>query len=208
MNSLEEKRKARFKFLNLLYEKTGGDRHLDQNMWELGQELGFDKDLTSTVTQYLEGEMLLEHTSIGGGIGITHYGVKEVETAILHPDQPTQYFPAVNIINIHNMVGSNIQQGTTSSNITSSYKANQLDDLATFIEKLKATLPEISLSSDDKNEIETDIATIETQTSSSRPKHGIIKESLCSIQRILEGAAGSILAQQLVQSLPLLINNI
>lgn len=208
MKKLEEKRKARFKFLNLLYEKTDANRHNYQNMWEIGKELGFDKDSVDTITQYLEGEMLLEHTTIGGGISITHYGIKEVESAILNPDQPTQYFPPVNIINIQNMVGSHIQQGTTSSHQTGSFNVEKTRDVESFIKQLKSELKSIQLSENDKIEIETDIATIETQNKSSRPKAGIVKESLSSIQRILEGASGSLLAQHLLQSLPVLIQNI
>ncbi len=208
MTKIEELRKARFQFLNLLYEKTGGDKFSHQNMHELGKELGFEQKLTDTVTQYLEGERLLEYTEMGGGIGITHYGVKEVEAALSNPEKPTHYFPPVNIININNMVGSNIQQGTSHSNQSGNIKLQNIPDINKFINKLKDDLSSISLPPDDKDEIETDIATIESQTESKRPKPNIIKESLNSIKRILEGASGSILAQQLLHNLPAIINSL
>jgi len=108
MNSIEQKKKDRFKYLNLLYEKSGGDKLNDQNMFGVGTELGFSEAETMAITQYLNGENLIEHTTIGGGIAITHYGVKEVEGALSHPEESTHYFPPVNIINIHHMEGSQI----------------------------------------------------------------------------------------------------
>lgn len=38
----------RFRFLKLLYEKTGADEHNWMSMWDIGQQLGFDKDETSS----------------------------------------------------------------------------------------------------------------------------------------------------------------
>ena len=203
MAKIDELKKNRFQFLNLLYEKSGGDKYSHQNMHEIGNELGFNSDLTNTVTQYLEGEMLIEHTTIGGGIGITHHGVKEVESALANPERPTHYFPPVNIININNMVGSQISQGTIASTQTGSFQIQNIADIDEFTKKLKKHLPSIPLDAEDKKEIEADIATVETQTQSGRPKSVILKESLTSIQRILEGAGGSLLAQQLLQNLGL-----
>jgi hypothetical protein len=48
-------------------------------MWDIGDQLGFDRDLTISIAQYLKGEGLLEFRALGGIISITHYGNKEVE---------------------------------------------------------------------------------------------------------------------------------
>lgn len=206
MNYLEEKKKNRFKYLNLLYEKSGGDKLNDQNMFELGTELGFDKKESEAVAQYLNGEKLLEHTTIGGGIAITHYGVKEVERALSVPEKPTHYFPPVNIINIHHMEGSQIQQGTVSGRQTGNFKLTNTQDLNDFIRLLKEKRQELKLNREDESEIEAEISTLESQIVSSRPKRGIIQESLSSIKRILEGAGGAIVAQQLTPFIPGLLS--
>lgn len=52
---------------------------------------------------------------MGGGLFITHTGVKEVEQALTQPEEPTQHFAAINYIHIQNMTQSQIQQGTTAS---------------------------------------------------------------------------------------------
>lgn len=124
-SSIEEVKKKRFQFLHRLYEITGGDKYHHVNMWELGDELGFDRDETKKISQYLKGEYLLEFGTLDGGINITHEGVKEIEDAFSHPEEPTQYFPSVNIINIHHMEGSQIQQGSTQSTHTQSSDSEQ-----------------------------------------------------------------------------------
>lgn len=206
MNTLEQKKENRFKFLNLLYKKSGGDEFLNQNMYELGTELGFDKKETEAITQYLYGENLLKHTTLGGGIAITHYGIKEIEKALSAPEKPTHYFPPVNIINIHHMEGSQIQQGTLSSKQKGDFKLSNAQNFDDFVKLIKEKRSELILDEEDESEIDAEIATLESQISSSRPKQGIIRESLSSIKRILEGAGSSVVAQQLTSYIPDLLD--
>lgn len=174
-------------------------------MWDLGKELEFSREETERVTQYLSGENLLEYATIGGGIAITHFGVREVENALSRPEQPTHYFPPVNIINIHHMEGSQIQQGVVGSTQTGSFEFKNRDNIANFLELLKAKLPELHLNQTDESELKSDVSTLEAQLSSSRPKPSIVKECLLSIQRILEGVASEVIAQQLLPYMPALL---
>ena len=206
MSSIDELKKKGFQFINRLYEKTGGSIFKHLNMWEIGQELGFNKDETDTITQYLVGEYLIEHKALGKFIAITHEGVKEVESALSEPDQSSQYFPPVNIINIQHMEASQIQQGTINNEQKVSYKISSKNDISTFIDLLKSKVPELNLSPDDKSEVEAEITTIEAQLSSSRPKNIILKECLNSIKNILEGTSSSLVASQLLPYIPALIN--
>jgi DNA-binding MarR family transcriptional regulator len=206
MRNIEELKKMRFNFLNLLYEKSGGDKfNRSMVMNEIGAELGYEHADIQKICQYLEGEGLIEHVRMGGGIAITHYGVKEVEEAISNPEEPTHYFPPVNIINIHHMEGSQIQQGTNSSNQTGAFTLTNGIEINDFLKNLKGQLAELALNNEDESEIKSDIATLESQIDSSRPKPGIIKESLLSIQRILEGATGAVVAQQLLPYVSVLL---
>jgi len=52
------------------------------------------------------------------------------------------------------------------------------------------------------------LATIEAQLSTSRPNSTIIGESLKTFRNILEGAAGSILASELIQRIPQLLHQL
>jgi len=47
-------------------------------------------------------------------------------------------------------------------------------------------------------QVQAEVSTVETQLSSPRPNHVILRESLWSIRNILEGCAGSLLASQLI----------
>jgi hypothetical protein len=201
MSKLDETKKKRFQFLNYLYETTEGSSRNVVNMFELGTELGFEKEETTNIVQYLKGEYLVEHKTLGGGIVITHYGVKEVEEALSHPEAPTAYFPPVNIIQIHHMEGSQIQQGTISSSQSGTFNLGKAEDIIAFVKVLKLKLDELPIDKEDKKEVSSDIETIESQLRSSRPKDGVVKECLKSIRNVLEGAAGSILASGLLNQM-------
>ena len=205
MNKIEQLRKRRFLFIHTLYEKTGGNEYNDVNERDIGKELNFTMEEIDTISQYLLGEGLIQYTVQGGLIAITHEGVVEVENALSMPDQPTHYFPAVNIITIQHMEDSQIQQGTIESIQKGTFKIENQERLIEFINLLKSKLPALEISDDDKSEIDTDIATIDVQMKSKRPKTGIIKESLLSIKRILEGASGAIVASELLKYIPILL---
>lgn len=195
---IEGKRK-RFLFLEKLYEITEGSENFIVNMWELGKEIGLTRKETSLIEEYLEGEQLLEARAMGGGISITHWGVIQVEVALSKPDVQTKYFPPVNIIHIHQMHNSQIQQGTINSSQAGTFASYDLQQLKEFIQSLKTLIPELGLSPEDGKEMEAEIVTIETQLVSPKPKSLIIKECLKSLKNILEGAAGSILSSELLQ---------
>jgi|LGOV01.1.fsa_nt_gb hypothetical protein len=207
MIQIEILRKNRFTYLHHLYKKSSGSTFPDMNMWEIGRELGFGKEKTENITDYLENEGLLKYTALGGTIAITHPGIVEVEEALSHPEEPTQYFPPVNVINIHHMESSQIQQGASYSTQSQFIDTLSKNDILAFIESLKGNLYELELEDNEQSEISADISTIEAQLSSSRPKRNILKECLTSIQRILEGAAGSIVAQQLFPLIPPLLRS-
>lgn len=204
MSTIEELRKKRFNFLRLCYEKSGGDRFTGFGLWEIGDELGFSRDEAERIIDYLAGENLIEHQTVGE-ISLTHFGIRQVEEALSHPERPTHYFPAVNIINIHHMEGSQIQQGVTGSNQSGTFEFKNKNDIAKFIDLLKPKLADLRLGPEEESEVQADIVTIEAQLSTSRPKPTILKESLLSIQRIVEGAAGAIVAQQLLPYIPALL---
>lgn len=116
LTPLDQKKQQRLLFMSALYEKTDGSTDLVLNMWELGDELGWERPTTSRTVDYLEAEGLLEFAAMGGEIAITHAGVVEVEQSLSTPEAPTEHFPpaaTVNILNIQTMIGSQVQQGTT-----------------------------------------------------------------------------------------------
>jgi len=118
MNAVDEKRTQRFQFLNLVYEKTHGNEYEWVNMWDIGKELGWDRHTTDVVSQYLVGEGLIKFWALGGVLGITHDGVREIEHARSNPQEATTYFPAVINIMSGDFRGSILNVESTLSNIS------------------------------------------------------------------------------------------
>lgn len=55
----EEMKKKRFQFLYKLYEMSEGNRALGFSKYRIGEELGFDHELTGVMAQYLMEEGLV-----------------------------------------------------------------------------------------------------------------------------------------------------
>lgn len=109
------------------------------------------------------------------------------------PQQLTQYTAI-----FHGNVGqAQVQQATQYS--TQHVESVDVDKLAGFIESLKNDIAKITISLEIQNELAAETATLEAQVRSPKPKHAIVKESLSSIRRILEGAGGTIAAHPLLQ---------
>ncbi len=63
--SLDQKKAARFKFLDILYKETEGSEGQLVNMFDIGTSAGLDKDTTADVYRYLNGEGLVEAVALG-----------------------------------------------------------------------------------------------------------------------------------------------
>jgi len=205
--NLSELKEKRFRFVNYLYKISEGNPSLGFNMSKIGEALELSPKETGNICQYLNNEQLIRFIAQGGTISITHKGIIEVENALSKPKENTKYFPpAINIIEVKQMIGSQIQQSVLNSKQFNKVAIDSNINILKFIETLKSSLPELPLSDDDKSEMQADITTIETQLSSSRPKYHIVYQSLESIKDILEGIAGSIIAQELLKYFPALLD--
>lgn len=201
MIPIEEMRKRRFEFLHKLFELTGGDEFKPLGMFELGEQLGLDKSLTIRVARYLSEEQLVLLGG-GGGIRITHWGIKAVEDALSRPEEPTNYFPpVVNIISIDKMIESQIQQAGPQAKQVITISEGDYGLVKNLVESLQRSIDELQLEPKPKRDLQADLQTIEAQMSASKPKPSIITECLVSIRRILEEAAGSALAAGFIMTI-------
>jgi hypothetical protein len=197
MDAITKKKFDRFRFLNRLYEITDGDYNKFKLMWSLGEELNLSRDETLSVMNYLNTEGLARYFTLDGAVGITHTGVIEVERALSKPDTPTQYFPPViNILHVQSMVGSQIQQGSSSSTQTQSQSItqNDLNEIGVLLSSIKQNLTEIGLTGDANTDAEAEIQTIEAQLRSSKPKSAILRESFKTLRNLIEGVASNAVA--------------
>lgn len=203
MADVNEKYRKRFEFLNTLYELTDGNTQAIVDMREIGQAKGFSWEDTQNIVTWLQNEGLLGECFLGGGITISHWGIKEVESALRHPDQETAYFPPINIINVQNMINSQLQQATVSS--TQTYTQQNVldtDKLRAELEKLKNALNDLDLDKEKREESDIQIQTIETQLKSKKPITVVIEESAKSLRNLLEGTMAGIIASGIVAMIP------
>jgi hypothetical protein len=203
--SLEQKIKNRFLFLNCLYTESNGNTGAMFNMWEVGEELKLDHDETSQIVDYLIGEHLIESKALGGGISLTHWGVKEVEEAIGNPTRPTEHFLPFNVINIGTMNNSSLQQGTSNSSISFVFNEQTSIDLDKIISSLNQIKDSLQISNELKSELISELQTIEIQSKSAKPKNVIINESLKTIRTILESVTGNALTPLIIDQISKII---
>jgi hypothetical protein len=76
--------------------------------------------------------------------------------------------------------------------------------IRSFVEELKKALPDLRLMPGHEGEMKAEIQTIEAQLSSPKPKHPTLRQSLQTVRSVLEGCAGSVLANELVRRIPTL----
>ncbi len=94
MNSTaEEKDKNRQLMLKEIYDRTNGRTYHAINVFKIGTELGWDYEDTEEIFKYLYHEGFLKPVNLGGGVMITHSGVKKAEQNMEHPQNSTQHFP-------------------------------------------------------------------------------------------------------------------
>jgi hypothetical protein len=189
--------------MNSLYEVTNGNEMLIVDMAEIGMSLNFTKDETLLTVEYLSGEGLLKYVTLGGGISITHLGVVEVESALQNPEEPTDHFPAAqNIIHIHTMTNSVIQQGAANSTQSVTIGVNDTELIGSFLELVTMNLQLLGLTETEKAEAQAEIETTRAQIKSPKPKSEIIRNSLNTLVSILGKVAVSELTSEISTLLP------
>jgi hypothetical protein len=192
--------------MKVVYEKTQGDRFTFTNLAEVAPLISLSQDDAGRIGEYLVGEGLIEWAYFGGGIAITHRGIKEVEQALSQPDEPTEHFPpAINVIQIGQMTGQ-IQQGTVGSaqHQIQSVGEPEIAELGRFVEELKRVRTELPSAGDASTDLDAQVATIEAQLTSPKPHRAVLKAAGGVVLEILKSMSGSA-AAELVKQVPSLL---
>lgn len=201
-------------------QKMLSERHLHQPMGELCQFA--DKDAGQSILfmypakiaeQIMNGIDGRFEPALEVGVTVIHGIIATVRNKILDfalelerqgilgegmTFTPTEKTAASNIsysINIENMSGSQLQQGTTASTQTYTHSAD-FSGISAFVEKLLPALGQLS-NSTDRDQLQSDLETIRSLLKAPTPKIGMIRECLNSVKTVLEGAAGNIAAEYL-----------
>lgn len=100
-----------------------------------------------------------------------------------------------------NIEHSQVQVESVDSIQKGSFQGFDISQLKNIIRDLKASLDKIGIEGDTKAELLSEIRTLESQTDSPKPKTSILRESLISVRKILEGAAGNLMASGLLSQI-------
>lgn len=209
---LKQKQKLRLLVIHKLYELSGSDVHKFVNGNDLFQACGGqDEAGFKSAVDYLEGEHLVEvkrvMMGLPGLLRIKHAGIVEVESAFAKPDEATSHFMPVNVLYVNQMIGSAIQQGTSSSaqTLTTKVDIGEKESLTKFVELATNILESNRSDSDLWQELKSEVETLRAQANSPNPKRSIIKEGLSSLGRLCEGAASGAIGAQLATYIPPLL---
>lgn len=164
----------------------------------VGQQSDLVRIIDAVRTIILSWSLKLEEDGIlGDGLAFTRQEKEKAERA------------SYNITNFYAPVqGSQIQQQTSNSSQVMTVQELDLFAIQAFLTSLESQKEELRLSRESQQELDSEIATIQAQVKSPKPKQGIIREGLSSIRRILEGAGGGMAAKLLMEYGPLLMSYI
>lgn len=190
------------KILKAIYEETRS-REEPVFVEELGGHLGIYIDDVRAAWRYLKEKGLIETFSIPYTARIAARGIDAIEAAQLHPDKPTPVFPGVTYnVTVHGTgAGTQMNFGTTGSTQIAQVTgtdADLLEQLMTgtrqLLGQLQQTLPASSLSPSVKEQVVAALTELHTATDAAKPEVSRLRRGLESLGRILETAAGDLVA--------------
>jgi len=157
-------------FLKRLFEQTGGQTSRQISMYDIGAALGWEREAALQEAQDLMAAGLVEIRTLSGGIGISAEGVEKMQSA-LAPDAPAPSLPRL---------GSGRIMETTICRA-----------VERVCDGIKAQAGSLDLDFDSLAELVADLKTIADQLGSPRPKTAVVRESLRSLEAVLNRFAGN-----------------
>jgi hypothetical protein len=158
-------------FLIQLFEQTKGDSTMQVSMYDIGDQVGLDRDIASAVAQELIGSMLVEIRTLSGGIGISADGSQMAQK----------------------LIGTATSSGDEFAKLDDAplLKSSGRQAVEQIASELKKQAGSLGLDFDTLTELMADLKTIDAQLGSSRPKTVIIRACLRSVLAVLKNSGDS-----------------
>ncbi len=193
-----DKMKQRLEFLMQSYGDSEGNPRNVLNMWQVGERLGWSRELTAEVYEYLSSKRLVAGFSHGGGFGITDATVDLVERARSRPDSPTEYFPPLSSLNLRDstIVASNIgSPGGTVQTGDINIQTGGTDELSKALDMLEQAITASQVDASAKQDALSDVASLKAQGKRSAANPAITKALWSSLAErvpsVIEGLVKS-----------------
>ena len=164
-------------FLIQLFEQTKDDSTLQVSMYDIGDQLGLDRDIASAVAQELIGSMLVEIRTLSGGIGISAEGLQMAQKLIGPAESSSDEFTKLDDAPLLNASGRQVVEKIAS--------------------ELKDQTGSLGLDFDTLTELMADLKTIDAQLGSSRPKTAIIRACLHSVLTVLTNSGDNKISERI-----------
>lgn len=107
--------------------------------------------------------------------------------------------------NVKNYIHGNIQDSQIQIEATNSTQTQSVEfdteKINQLVEALRNTIDVLGVGQAEKEELVSEINTLDAQANSPKPKNSIIGESLSSVRRIMEGASGNLVASGLLNQI-------
>ena len=158
-------------FLIQLFEQTRGDSTVQVSMYDIGDQLGLERNSASAVAQELIGSMLVEIRTLSGGIGISADGLQMARKLIGPMESNGNEFVRLDDTPLVNSTGRQAVEQ--------------------IVSELKNQAGSLELDFDTFTDLMADLKTIDAQLGSSRPKTAIIRECLISVLSVLKNAGNN-----------------
>ncbi len=154
------------RFLIQLCQRTKGNLSAQVSMYEIGAELGMNREQSSRATEALMSFGFAEIRTLSGGIGISGDGVKEAEKHV-------------------SVSGSGTAPKLGNKTVV---EESGREAVNTVLTNLKAMVPEMGLAFELLEELMADMKTVDAQMRSPHPKTAIVRECFVSLANLLEKA--------------------
>jgi hypothetical protein len=112
--NIRDRQRLRLQILETIYGAVDGNTNASLTRQALSDHLKIEQRVLSCEIDFLIRERLLAFLG-PQGVRLTHEGIREVEEIRTRPDQATQHFLALNVLNIGSMVDSQINQASPSA---------------------------------------------------------------------------------------------
>jgi hypothetical protein len=189
-SDVQKKQATRYAMLRKLHDATRGLRDNIVGFFDLATEEGLTDDEAQDTYEYLSDEGLLQPMTLGGGVSITHAGVREVEQSILNPRRATDHFsPAV--INIYGAVGG-VQTGAHSTMHSTQQNMASREETAAALHELQPYTR--ALPDEARAEVEELLRLIEEEATREKPNRVRLKAFSGELSRMLPTAPSSAVA--------------
>lgn len=163
-------------YLVELYRITNGDSTAQASMYDIGVNVGLDKEAAGKLAEDLIGQGFVEIRTLSGGIGITEQGIA---TATADDNTATSGFDCL---------GNSVV-----------LEASGRETIERLLDAVKAAIGQIDTPYPQMETLVVDIKTIEIQLLSPQPKTAVIRAVLYSLQETLTTVNETALANQIAK---------